>query len=284
MAEMMQENLTAARAKEFRDNFKLAEMDDETLITFAKLAEGADRYQDMRLIMEERSKRKAPLEASDRNLLSVAYKHVLGHLRNAWRVMNEAEGLAAIQDVPNMERFKKSLEQGVADVSKEITTRLKDMIDQIKPDDDAPVDDEKWIAKVFYLKMVGDYNRYLAEVSANKVDGKETETMKEAKKACGAAYEAAKVMAEKHLAVVNGTRLGLSLNYSVCLYEIINNKKMAKEVAKKAFDNAVNKLDSLKEQEYKDATIILQLLRDNLTIWGGDDNDEEGGDDAQPEN
>ena len=33
-----------------------------------------------------------------------------------------------------------------------------------------------------------------------------------------------------------------------------------------AFDNAVAELDSMKEENYKDSTLILQLLRDNLTV------------------
>ena len=42
------------------------------------------------------------------------------------------------------------------------------------------------------------------------------------------------------------------------------------ELAKRAFDSAVADLDSLQENDYKDATLILQLLRDNLTLWTTD--------------
>ncbi len=33
-----------------------------------------------------------------------------------------------------------------------------------------------------------------------------------------------------------------------------------------AFDDAIVELDNLKEDSYKDSTLIMQLLRDNLTV------------------
>ena len=62
-------------------------------------------------------------------------------------------------------------------------------------------------------------------------------------------------------------RLGLALNFSVFYYEIISKPDQACEIAKKAFDDAIAELDSLPEDSYKDATLIMQLLRDNLTLW-----------------
>jgi len=67
----------------------------------------------------------------------------------------------------------------------------------------------------------------------------------------------------------------------VCYYEILKDKKKACELAKKAFDEAISKLDKLDETSYKDSTLIMQLLRDNLTLWtsdGADQATEDGGD------
>lgn len=38
-------------------------------------------------------------------------------------------------------------------------------------------------------------------------------------------------------------------------------------MAKECFDNAIAELDNVGEDNYKDSTLIMQLLRDNLTLW-----------------
>ncbi|CAM9326229.1 unnamed protein product, partial [Lampetra planeri] len=65
-------------------------------------------------------------------------------------------------------------------------------------------------------------------------------------------------------------RLGLALNFSVFYYEIVNAPAKACELAKTAFDDAIAMLDSLTSESYKDSTLIMQLLRDNLTLWMSD--------------
>ena len=79
------------------------------------------------------------------------------------------------------------------------------------------------------------------------------------------AYKAALEECEK-LPTTHPIRLGLALNFSVFYYEIMNAPDKACELAKKAFDNAIAELDSLQEDSYKDSTLIMQLLRDNLTV------------------
>jgi len=65
----------------------------------------------------------------------------------------------------------------------------------------------------------------------------------------------------------------------VCFYEILKDKKAACDLAKSAFDQAISKLDKLEEADYKDSTLIMQLLRDNLTLWTSSDG--ENGDDQE---
>lgn len=42
-----------------------------------------------------------------------------------------------------------------------------------------------------------------------------------------------------------------------------------------AFDDAIAELDTLSEESYKDSTLIMQLLRDNLTLWTSDQGETE---------
>lgn len=74
----------------------------------------------------------------------------------------------------------------------------------------------------------------------------------------------------KELETTNPIRLGLALNYSVFYYEIRGDQKKACDLAKNAFDEAISQLDNLPEDSYKDSTLIMQLLRDNLTLWSND--------------
>ncbi|GKD24939.1 14-3-3 protein 9, partial [Tanacetum coccineum] len=116
---------------------------------------------------------------------------------------------------------------------------------------------------VFYYKMKGDYYRYLAEFKSGN-------DKKEAADQSLKAYQLASTTAEADLSPTHPIRLGLALNFSVFYYEIMNSPERACHLAKQAFDEAISELDSLSEESYKDSTLIMQLLRDNLTLWTSD--------------
>lgn len=65
--------------------------DKEELIQKAKLAEQAERYDDMAACMKSVTETGAELSNEERNLLSVAYKNVVGARRSSWRVISSIE-------------------------------------------------------------------------------------------------------------------------------------------------------------------------------------------------
>merc|ERR1712050_594480 len=89
------------------------------------------------------------------------------------------------------------------------------------------------------------------------------------------AYEEASKVANTDLAVTHPIRLGLALNYSVFLYEVLSEPDEACKMARTAFEDAIAELDNLAEESYKDSTLIMQLLRDNLTLWTSDQDGQE---------
>merc|ERR1712014_83865 len=88
------------------------------------------------------------------------------------------------------------------------------------------------------------------------------------------AYEEASKVANIDLAVTHPIRLGLALNYSVFQYEVMSKPEDACKMARTAFEDAIAELDSVAEDSYKDATLIMQLLRDNLILWTSDQGQE----------
>jgi len=225
----------------------------------AKLAEQAERYDEMVQFMKEvAAQSTSDLSLEERNLLSVAYKNVVGARRASLRIIGSIETKEKEKDSPNAVIVTAYKEQ----VSKELGLICEDILQLL---------DQSLIAKaqgspepsVFYMKMKADYYRYLAEFATG--DAKD-EHSKNAEAAYKTATETATGLAPTH-----PIRLGLALNYSVFLYEVQTKSDEACTLAKQAFDDAIAELDTLDEESYKDSTLIMQLLRDNLTLWTSDD-------------
>lgn len=191
------------------------------------------------------------LTVEERNLLSVAYKNVIGTRRAAWRVVNSIEQSQKDEKRLKMVTdYKKKIGNELTEICNDIINILdKHLIPACNSDE----------SSVFHLKLKADYYRYLAEFSSG--DNKE-----EASSNAQKAYSEAMKHAE-NIQITNPIRLGLVLNYTVFNYEILNHHSEACKMAKDAFEQAVEELDHLSEETYKDSTLILQLLKDNLSLW-----------------
>lgn len=227
----------------------------EESVYLAKLAEQAERYEEMVENMKVVASADQELTVEERNLLSVAYKNVIGARRASWRIVTsieqkeESKGNEA--QVKLIKEYRQKIEEELGKICEDILDVLdKHLIASAKTGE----------SKVFYHKMKGDYHRYLAEFAvADKRKASADKSLE--------AYKNATEVAQTDLAPTHPIRLGLALNFSVFYYEILNSPDQACHLAKQAFDDAIAELDTLSEESYKDSTLIMQLLRDNLTLW-----------------
>jgi len=255
---------------------KMEDKEPTELVSLAKLAEQAERYDDMVGWMKSVAEKKQEgLTDEERNLLSVAYKNVVGARRSSWRIISSLEQKAEDEDKKNTaENYRRLVEKELQEKCNEV---LKLIDEHLLPSAELKAEIESIEPKVFYLKMKGDYLRYLVEIVLADDDNSKRER-KEKASLSKEAYTKAKEVAEK-LPSTHPIRLGLALNFSVFYYEIENDSEEACSLAKTAFDEAISELDNLKEDSYKDSTLIMQLLRDNLTLWTSEDQGDGQGDD-----
>ncbi|EFE42476.1 hypothetical protein TRV_02784 [Trichophyton verrucosum HKI 0517] len=214
------------------------------------------------------------LSVDERNLLSVAYKNVVGTRRASWRIISsieqKEESKGSEKHVQAISEYRQKIEQELERVCQDVLDVLDQSLIPKAESGESKVfyhkmyvslilqKDRKSILMLYYRK--GDYHRYLAEfASGNK--------RKTAVTAAHDAYKNATDVAQTELSSTHPIRLGLALNFSVFYYEILNSPDRACHLAKQAFDDAIAELESLSEESYRDSTLIMQLLRDNLTLW-----------------
>jgi len=231
-----------------------ADLDRESLVYKARLAEQAERFDEMVADMKEVAKQPQELTVEERNLLSVAYKNVIGSRRASWRVVTSIEQKGDAEKILIVKDYKSKIEDELVEICNDILGIIDESLIPNSTSEEA---------KVFYYKMKGDYHRYLSEFQKGG-------TRKSSASSALDSYTAASGIAGTELPPTHPIRLGLALNFSVFYYEILNSPDRACTIAKTAFDDAIAELDTLNEESYKDSTLIMQLLRDNLTLWTSD--------------
>merc|ERR1712070_546013 len=190
--------------------------------------------------MKTVAQEKKILSTEERNLLSVAYKNVIGARRASWRIISSIEqkenNKGNSDNETIVKEYKKKIETELEEICNDI---LNTLVDYLVPSA------EEGESKVFYKKMQGDYYRYLAEFSSGDPQQAASQHALEA-------YKEAQSIGDRTLPPTHPIRLGLALNFSVFYYEIMNSPTDACSLAKRAFDDAIAELDMLNEDSYKD--------------------------------
>ncbi|CAO2144717.1 unnamed protein product [Urochloa humidicola] len=225
----------------------------DKVVCLAKLAQQAERYDDMVEFMKKLARMDVDMNAEERHLFSVGFKNTIGAKRASWRIINSLEEKLTSGDQAGvmMDAYKKKVEDELRKICNEVLSIIAiHCLPLANSGENA----------VFFYKMKGDYYRYLAEFSTG------TEKKAAADQSL-MAYQHAMVVASTELSPANQIRLGLALNLSVFFYEIMDSHERACQVAKQAFDEALTEINSAGEGVYKDSTLMMQFLKDNLALW-----------------
>ena len=237
----------------------------EKNVYLAMLAEQCNRFNEMVSFLEDMLKsRDKDLNSDERNLLSIAYKNSISGLRSALRTIMAYENKEKKKEnstfLPYIQEYRKKVED-------ELTKTCKNVLKVIDEDLLKKAEDDE--AKVFYVKMKGDYNRYIAEYAEGDL---KKQVSDDALKSYNDASETA-----KSLPVLNPIALGLALNFSVFYYEVMNDHQKAIEIASQSLDKANKELPNIDEDadDNRDTVSIVNLLKENLDMWKSEEDDAE---------
>ncbi|XP_022190396.2 14-3-3 protein epsilon [Nilaparvata lugens] len=195
------------------------------------------------------------LNIEERNLLATAYKHEVTVRRSSLQILNNsAKNEANGKSFEVISGLRKNAAKEIQMLCIEVIGLLDNFL---LP---SAVDLEN---SVFYLRIKGDHWRYVAEISNNYYKKNAVEQAIDA-------YKCASEIAVLELPSCHPTRLGLALNFSVFLYEILNSPHRACRMCSAAYHEAIQEINNLTDWLYKDATLILQLMNDNLMLWLAD--------------
>ncbi|XP_059307296.1 14-3-3-like protein E [Lycium ferocissimum] len=192
-------------------------------VYMAKLAKKAERYEEMVEFMEKIAKTVdvEELTVEERDLLSVAYKNVIGARRASWRIISsieqKEESRGNKDHLSSIKEYRAKIEAELSKICDGILNLLESHL---------VLSASTAESKVFYLTMKGDYRRYLAEfkIGAERKEAAENTLL---------AYNSAQDIALAELAPTHPIRLGLALKFSVFYYEILNSPDRACNLAKK---------------------------------------------------
>jgi hypothetical protein len=131
-------------------------MSTEENIFMARVAEQSERFQDMVDFLKPVIREKgASLSNDERNLLSVAFKNLISSQRSGIRT------ISAIEQNKKYEKYGAALGEYKKKIEDILFTNCESIMTIIKTDIISKADDQE--AKAFFLKMIGDYCRYIAE-------------------------------------------------------------------------------------------------------------------------
>ena len=217
----------------------------EVSVFMAKVAQECGKNEDCINFMRDVINQGRPLSFNERNLLSTAYKGIVGPLRDSIRLLQD-------------DNHGFDVTQAIIECSEQLSSKCDEVINLIRNTLLPSVTEPE--VRVFYIKLTADYLRYKWEATSDA--GRPDVAAK-----CKAAYQEAAALADTSLPTYHPLRLGLALNFAVFIYEILGDTAEAHELASRAYSEAGNGISQLSAESREEANHTLELLKENINLW-----------------
>ncbi|CDW76128.1 dna damage checkpoint protein rad24 [Stylonychia lemnae] len=236
-------------------------------IYYASLADEAQRYGDMieymGWIVQKSVKKQKDLSNDEKNLFNIGYKNLITQKRRQHRIILE-KIYQFQEEEKDDESEENQMKMGLMNITKDkIESEICEICDKILETVDLLQEFSKTSeSRVFYSKLRADFQRYLADASYTDHYQSKVQKAKEN-------YETA-IRDAEGLFTTHPLRLATALNYSVFMFDNLKQPAKAVELAKSAFDMALFDLETVEEEMIQETLRVMQLLRDNVTLWEAD--------------
>lgn len=232
-------------------------VDKDNVMLLARIAEQSEQYDDMIDILKPYFELKSveeDLSSEERNLLQVAYKNAVGLRRIAWRAAKKASITNKFAPYnEHIVEYMTRLENELVNICKDLLNLIaKHLMPRAKRTQNIE-------AIVYFLKLQGDYFRYVAEVSEGERHEKGVER-------CLKCYNEGIEQAEQ-MQPGDPTRLSLQLNFSIFCYESLKEQDQALEMATQAIEEAEENMGEIERSKQSESQTIKQFLKENVTQW-----------------
>lgn len=225
----------------------------ELYMYMAHVYDQTDRHQETIDLITKAINLDPKLSIDEINLLSSSYKTIVTKHRNAIKTL---EAISKYHDESANEEIIGEYDHIESMVVNDLVNICNNFIKTI---DETLIPYETDIdAILFYYKLKADYLRYICEARKND---------DEIKDKCRETYEFAVHYAKENVPKYKPSFLGLMLNYSIFLVDVLGNKEKGIEIAQNAYDESLPFIDHNINDSFNEATMIIIMMNENIQKW-----------------
>lgn len=225
------------------------------LVFLVETLANVERFDEARDYLQKFVSLKPALDRAQYLLFEKVYKMAIRPIRNSLRMFSEYDGSdVAGMNAAKLELVRKYEEQSRKDLNGLCDEAISLTMSLLLPH---AVDSR---ARVFFLKSLGDYYRYIIEFEKGEAHA-------EAVAAAGKHYRNAIEISDSELLKSDPMRLGAILNYAIFLFEHVKNTSEAVDMLQMARKDAEIDLPKLSSDDQKESLDIIQAMMTNLIVW-----------------